>query len=108
MRAFLEIRQYRAQPGKRAELVTFMDEVVVPFQESVGVNILGTFVSEDDSDGFVWIRRFESEEQRVEQYEAMYQCDEWKNNIGPLLPALMELDTMDVRRVTPTQGSSLQ
>lgn len=107
MSAFLEIRQYRAQPGKRDELVKIMEDVIVPFQESLGVNILGTFRSDDDADLFVWIRRFDSEEQRIEQYEAMYQCDEWKHNIGPLLPALMELDTMDVRRVVPTAGSSL-
>jgi len=32
--AFYEIRRYQARPGRRAEWVQYMEDVVIPFQQS--------------------------------------------------------------------------
>src|SRR5262245_19490482 len=99
---FFELRQYRLQPGQRQACVKFMDEVVIPFQASLGMVVVGSFVGQEDEGLYVWIRRFESEEECKQQYNAVYQSDQWKNVIEPQLPALIERDTIVVTRLQPT------
>ena len=67
----LELRQYRCRPGKRDEFVRYMEETLIPFQVSKGVVVVGSFIDEEDPDGYVWIRRFDSEEDRAFGYEEM-------------------------------------
>ena len=83
---FFELREYRTLPGKREEWVRFMEEVIIPFQVSKGMVVAGSFVGAEEDDLYIWIRRFDSEEQRIQLYEAVYESDEWKNNIGPQVP----------------------
>ena len=58
------LRQYRMRPGQEENWVNYMEEVIIPFQISKGMVILGGFVGEEEKDLYVWIRRFESEAQR--------------------------------------------
>ena len=55
---FYELRQYRAQPGRREELARYMEDVIIPFQVGKGMVISGSFTGEKDEDLYVWIRRF--------------------------------------------------
>ena len=48
-----------------------MEEEIIPFQISKGMVVIGSFVGEQEDDLYVWIRRFDSEEQRG-KYEAVY------------------------------------
>lgn len=105
---FFELRQYRMQPGKQAEFAKFMDEVIVPFQRAKGMVILGNFIGESDESVYVWIRRFKSEEERKELYDAVYQSDEWKEQIAPRLPELMDREHIVVTRLTATEKSVIQ
>ena len=61
---FFELRQYRTQPGQRDAWVKFMEEEIIPFQVAKGMVIVGSFVAQEEEDLYVWIRRFESEEDR--------------------------------------------
>ena len=58
---FFELRQYTLWPGKQAAFVKLMDEVIIPFQTSVGMDIRGSWVAEEDETQFFWIRAFQSE-----------------------------------------------
>ena len=71
--AFYELRQYKVKPGKLAEWVKIMEEEIIPFQVSKGMVICGSFAGEEDESVYVWLRRFESEEQRKELYAAVYE-----------------------------------
>lgn len=102
-----ELRQYQAHPGKRDELVELMDTVIIPFQVSKGMSIVGSFVGEEDPNLYVWIRRFDSEAHREALYEAVYQSDEWVNDMGPKIPDLMSRETISVTRMNPTSSSAL-
>jgi hypothetical protein len=104
---FFELRQYTMQPGKQAEFAKFMDNVIVPFQRSKGMVILGNFTGEDES-VYVWIRRFKNEAERKKLYAAVYESDEWKNEIGPKLPALMDTRNIKVTRIQATPKSVIQ
>ena len=103
-----ELRQYRVQPGRRDDWVRVMEEQIIPFQSSQGMVIVGSFVAEEDPDLYVWIRRFESEDERVRQYEAVYQSDHWKTNIAPLASELLEREKMVITRLVPTAASDLK
>ena len=105
---FFELRQYRMRPGQEANWVNYMEEVIIPFQISKGMVILGSFVGEEEKDLYVWIRRFESEEQREQLYEAVYESDTWKNEIAPKIPDMMDRSQIKVTRLEATPRSVIQ
>ena len=41
---FFELRQYRIKKGKMKRWVKFMDEVLIPFQISQGIVVVGSFI----------------------------------------------------------------
>ena len=100
---FYELRRYKIKDGKMDEWVKFMEERIIPFQVSQGMVIAGSFRGEDDTT-YVWLRRFASEAEREQLYEAVYQTDHWKNDIAPRVAELMEPD-IDVTRIVPTPHS---
>ena len=71
--AFFELRQYEIRPGKMGEWLEYMQNVIIPFQVKQGMVICGSFRGETDDSVYVWIRRFESEEDRERLYAAVYQ-----------------------------------
>jgi NIPSNAP protein len=105
---FFELRQYRMRPGQREAWVRCMEEEIIPFQVSKGMVICGSFVGEEDPDLYVWIRRFDSEEERERLYEAVYQSDHWKNVIGPRVGELIDREQIKVTRVEATPRSVLR
>ena len=106
--AFFELRQYRTKPGKRAEWMAFMDEVVIPYQVSKGMVVVGSFAGEDDENLYVWIRRFESEAEREKLYVAVRQSDRWLNEIKPQVAALIDVEKNVVSRIEPSPRSILR
>jgi len=106
--AFYELRQYRMRPGQRDAWVKLMEEEIVPFQVSKGMVIAGMFCGEEDKDLFVWLRRFDSEEERERLYDAVYQSDTWKNDIGPRVGDLIDREQIKVTRIEATPKSVLR
>ena len=105
---FFELREYRTKPGQRERWVKFMEEVIIPFQISKGMVVIGSFIGTQEDDLYIWIRRFDSEEQREALYTAVYQSDEWKNVIAPQIPEMMDREKIVVRRIAPTPKSVIR
>jgi len=103
-----ELRQYRAQDGRRDDLVRVMEEDVIPFQASKGMVIVASFVAEEEPDLYVWVRRFEDEEDRVRLYKAVYEDDHWKNVIAPRIGPTLDRERMVITRLVPTAKSVLR
>jgi hypothetical protein len=99
-----ELRQYRTRPGQREKWVRYMDEKIIPFQRASGMTILGTYIGEQEDDLFVWIRQFESEEERVRLYKDVYESDEWKNNIAPSIGDMLDRERMVITRLLPASA----
>jgi len=102
-----ELRRYVCKPGKRAAWVDMMETRIIPLQIAKGMSIVGSFVDEEDADVYVWIRRFDSEEERVRLYAAVYQSEEWTEGIAPLVGDFLDRDRIQVTRLSPTAVSSL-
>lgn len=105
---FFELREYRTLPGQRERWVKFMEEVIIPFQVSKGMVIVGSFVGQEEDDLYVWIRRFASEEEREQLYKAVYEDEHWKTVIAPQIPQMMDRSKMVVRRIEATPKSVIQ
>jgi hypothetical protein len=103
-----ELRQYHVLPGKQAAWVQMMEEEIIPFQVSKGMVILGSFIGEEDDSVYVWLRRFADEEERVRLYEAVYESEHWKTNVGPRVRELIDREGHQITRLTPTAKSPLQ
>ncbi len=103
--AFYELRQYKILPDKMDDWVRFMGEKIIPFQTSQGMDITANFRGEEDDTIYIWMRRFESEQERLRLYEAVYQSDYWKTEIGPRIPELMDRSAVQVTRLVATPNS---
>jgi hypothetical protein len=105
---FFELRQYVVRPGMQEAWVKCMEEEIIPFQVKMGMVILGSFVGEEDQSVYVWIRRFESEQERKRLYDLVYQSDYWKNEIGPKVGTLIDREQIKVQRIVATPHSVMQ
>ena len=104
---FFELREYRTFPGERANWVNFMEEIIIPFQVTKGMVILGSFIGQEEDDLYIWVRRFEDEAEREELYKAVYERDVWKNDIDKI-PAMVDRSKMVVRRIEASSRSVIQ
>ena len=105
---FFELRQYRMKEGQKENWVKLMEEKIIPFQICQGMVVIGSFVGEQEEDLYVWIRRFESEEQREELYEKVYQSDYWQNELSPLVGDMLDRSKIVVTRLEATPKSVIQ
>jgi hypothetical protein len=105
---FFELRQYRVKPERRDEWVKLMEETIIPFQIAQGMVVVGSFVGEQEEDLYVWMRRFDSEEQREALYAKVYQSDTWQNEISPRVGEMLDRERIVVTRLVPTPKSVLR
>ena len=125
MSAFFELRVYQISPGKMDEWISYMEKTIMPFQVEKGMVIHGSFVM-DSSDQFavengervmntekkgntyVWIRRFESQEEKVRLYKAVYESKEWLENIAPTVANLVDRNSILVQNLSSTPLSVMK
>ncbi len=103
-----ELRQYRTKPGMREKWAKFMDEVIIPYQIAKGMVVVGSFVGETEEDLYVWIRRFENEEERERLYKEVYENDYWQNEISPQVGEMIDRTRTVVSRMNPTPKSVIR
>ena len=103
-----ELRIYHIKPGHRDQWVDLMERTIIPFQITMGMTIIGSFISRDDPDHYIWIRRFKNEEERLNLYDAVYGSDTWKKEIRPAMGDMLIREEVDVRMMEPTPSSWLQ
>lgn len=105
--SFYELRQYRIRHGRMSDWLALMDEWI-PFLISKGMIIAGSFTDENDPDHYIWIRRFESEEERERLYAACYESDYWLTDVKAMVGEIMIREEIKVTRIVPTHASVLQ
>lgn len=108
MSAFYELRQYKVLPGKLDAWVKVMEDEIIPFQVANGMVICGSFRGEEDESVYIWLRRFESEEQREELYKTVYESDYWKNEMSPRVPEYLDRSAAVITRIIPTTKSTMR
>ena len=102
---FFELRQYRTLPGKRDGWVEFIESEIIPYQMSKGMVIVGSFVGEEEDDLYVWIRRFDSEEDRVRLYAAVYEDSRWTDYFDAKVAEYLDRGKTVITRIEATPKS---
>ena len=87
------------------EWVALMEEEIIPFQVANGMVIVGSFRGEKDDSVYVWLRRFDSEEERERLYRKVYGSDRWRSEIQPRVSQLMDTSSVNVQRIVATPRS---
>ncbi len=100
-----ELRQYRLKPGQRERWVKWMEEKIIPYQVALGVVIIGSFISDEDPDLYVWMRRFDNEQERQRLYAEMYESPTWLNEIKPVNDGMIIREKIQVTRLLATSKS---
>tara|TARA_B100000579_G_scaffold67740_1_gene50792 strand:+ start:324 stop:650 length:327 start_codon:yes stop_codon:yes gene_type:complete len=108
MDAFFELRTYKILPGKMNEWINFMEGSIIPFQVSKGMVIHGSFTVEEDNDTYIWIRRFENEQERIALYKKVYESDEWLNGMDKIVEKLIDRSATVVKRLKSTELSVMK
>lgn len=88
----IELRQYRVHPELRHQLVAVFDAHFVDGQERDGMHIIGQFVDLDRPDRFVWLRGFDTMEQRHQALAAFYSGPVWKAHGHEANPTMIDVD----------------
>jgi hypothetical protein len=96
------------KPGQRERWIKFMEEEIIPFQISKGMVVIGSFAGQEEEDLYIWIRRFESEEERERLYKAVYESDVWQNELGPRVGELIDREKIQVTRLESTPRSVIR
>ena len=105
---FFELREYRIKDGMMDRWVKFMEEKIIPFQASLGMVVVGSFVALDEPDLYVWIRRFDNEEEARRLYKEIYESEQWMNVIRPEIDQMMDRERMRVTKLAATAKSVLR
>ena len=108
MKEFFELRTYKIYSGKMEEWVNFMEKIIIPFQISKGMVINGSFTVEGDDETYVWIRRFNSKEDKEKLYIEVYDSDKWKNEIAPIVSKLIDREAIKVVNLKSTRLSVIK
>jgi NIPSNAP len=108
MAAFFEFRQYRIKDGKRERWVKFMEEKIIPFQVARGMVIAGSWIDPEQPDHYIWLRRFESEDERKALYKAVYEDPLWTTDFKPTIDELLDRSKIVVTRLQATPKSIIR
>ena len=125
MEPFFELRIYEVYPNKMSDWVAFMNKEIIPFQEERGMEINGTFImnssdqffeesgerkmhSEEKGSTYVWIRRFEGQDQKNKLYKAVYESSDWVEYYRPKVKEMINLNSIIVHNLSATEMSLLK
>ena len=103
----VELREYHARPGQRQNWVDYMENVIIPYQQTKGMSIAGSFIGSDDDHTYVWIRTFADETERKRLYTAVYETPTWENEIAPRVAEMLDRDRIKITVLKPTPGSAI-
>ena len=84
--AFFELREYKIRRGKKTAWLKMFDEEVMPFEVARGIVPCGLWHGETDESVFIWMRRFNSEKERVRLCAAVYSDPYWLEELAPRRP----------------------
>jgi NIPSNAP len=94
MSSLLEMRLFKLRPGTRDEFHRISDEGTIPMMRRYGINVLAYGPTLNDENGYLLLRSFADEEERVRLSQSLYDNDEWERNYeGPIMSMIESYHT---------------
>jgi hypothetical protein len=103
----VEIRIYKIRPGMRSRFVEFFERKTLAPQRALGMKLFGQFTALEDETTFVWLRGFESLEERDRLKREFYEGPLWKEELEAEAFSMIE-DYSNVILAAPTPASAIQ
>lgn len=103
-----ELREYKIKKDCGKKFAKLMEEVILPYQEKMGMDVVGSFTWPENEDMFIWIRRFKDEKHKEELYDKVYGSDHWINEVRPMMGDMLLREESDIKTIIPTKNSRLQ
>jgi hypothetical protein len=85
-----------------------MEEKIIPYQVARGMVIVGSWIDEEQPDHYIWMRRFESEDERKALYQAVYEDPQWNSEFKPLIDEMLDRPKIVVTRLVASPKSVLR
>jgi hypothetical protein len=98
----IEMRTYKLKPGKRSEFLNIFKTKSMPAHATIGMKILGPFLSVEDPDTFFFMRGFPDLASREPMKAQFYEGELWKRELEEVLMPMLE--TYDVVLVDDPEG----
>ena len=93
----IEMRTYKIKSGRRAEFLRILESKAWPEHQSIGMKIIGPFLSVEDDDTFFWMRGFPDLQSRERMRDEFYDGKLWKDELEEkLMPILEKFDVVIV------------
>jgi hypothetical protein len=89
-RWLLEVRLFKLRQGTREEFDRISREGTIPLMRRLGITVVTHGPSVQNDNGYVLIRAFPSEQERVERSQALYATDEWLEQYDAVIPPMIE------------------
>ena len=102
-----ELREYDIIPGFMLEWISLMQEQILPLQMKYGITFIASFVPADNPNKYIWIRRFNPQNNREQVCNEMYESPEWKENIKPKIDNMLNYKTIKVTLLHATDNSPI-
>ena len=90
----VEVRSYRITPGRRDEFVEFFKSRAIPSLRDHGMKVVGPMIDTENPNKVVWLRMFESIEERTRLKTLFYEGELWKREMESIVMPM--LDSYDV------------
>lgn len=90
----LEIRVFTVRPKDRTRFHRISRDGTVPMMRRHGITVLAHGPCLNNDDGYVLVRAFTSEQERVRAAEAFYATDEWQHTYEePVMNMIVDYTT---------------
>ena len=107
-RPIFELRQYQIFPGQLDRWVEWMDTTAIPFLESLGMTIVGSW-SVHETNSYIWIRRFENESDRKRLTDLQYENETWTKVMRPTINEMLDRDAgLVITEMEPSPLSAIR
>lgn len=97
----VEVRTYQVKPGLRDRFLEFFRRDAVPLQRSLGISVLGPFIDLENPDVFIWMRGFPSLEERERMRSALYDGEQWRNELRAIALPMLDSYSVSLTATTP-------
>jgi hypothetical protein len=98
----IEMRTYKTKPGRRSQFLDTFRSQSIPAHTTIGMRILGPFLSIEDPDTFFFMRGFPDLPSREPMKAQFYEGELWKRELENVLMPM--LDSYQVVLVDDPEG----
>lgn len=101
----IEFRRYTTVAGKRDQFVRYFETLFPEAFQQLGAMALGQFAERDNENGFIWMRGFQTYEDRAIVNAAFYYGPVWQEHRSTLNGLMTDSDNvLLLRPLTPERG----